>query len=131
MAKSLKKSKEATAHEGTSTAPGMESSNGFVTAGSAKPADEKKAPAKSAGRPKSGGRSPSATPRKASAGGKTGKKTGQQRATAGNVAITDETIRIRAYLISQWRMQNGVPGDSAHDWLEAQRQLQEEAERRG
>ena len=45
--------------------------------------------------------------------------------------ITDEAIRIRAYLISQWRMQNGVPGDSAHDWLEARRQLQEESDRRG
>ena len=43
MAKSSKKSKEATAQEGTSTAPGMESSNGFATAGSAKPADAKKA----------------------------------------------------------------------------------------
>jgi hypothetical protein len=28
-------------------------------------------------------------------------------------------------------MQNGVPGDSAHDWLEARRQLQEESDRRG
>ncbi len=131
MAKSSKKSKEATAQEGTSTAPDMESSNGFVTAESAKPADAKKAPAKSTGRAKSVGRNRSATPRKASAGRKTGAKTAQQPTAAGDVAITDEAIRIRAYLISQWRMQNGVPGDSAHDWLEARRQLQEESDKRG
>jgi hypothetical protein len=131
MAKSSKKSKEATAQEGTSTAPGTESSNGFVTAGSAKPADAKKSPAKSTGRAKSVGRNRSAMPPKVSAGRKTGAKTVQQPTAAGDVGITDEAIRIRAYLISQWRMQNGVPGDSAHDWLEARRQLQEESDRRG
>ena len=131
MAKSSKKSKEATAQEGSSTPPGMESSNGFVTAGTAKPVDAKKAPAKSTGRAKSVGRNRSATPRKASAGRKTGAKTVQQSTAAGDVGIADEAIRIRAYLISQWRMQNGVPGDSAHDWLEARRQLQEESDRRG
>jgi len=109
----------------------MESSNGFVTEGSAKPADAKKVPSKSTGRAKSVGRNRSATPRKASTGRKTGEKTLQQPPATGDVAITDEAIRIRAYLISQWRMQNGVPGDSAHDWLEAQRQLQEESEGRG
>ena len=95
------------------------------------PADAKKAPAKSTGRAKSVGRNRSATSRKGSAGRKTGAKTAQQPAAAGNVGITDEAIRIRAYLISQWRMQNGVPGDSAHDWLEAQRQLKEESDRHG
>jgi hypothetical protein len=131
MAKSSKKSKEATAQEDISTAPGMESSNGLVTTGSAKPADAKKAPAKSTGRPKSVGRNRSATPRKAAAGRKTGEKTVQQPAAAGDIGITDEAIRMRAYLISEWRMQNGIPGDSAHDWLEARRQLQEESDRRG
>jgi hypothetical protein len=131
MAKSSKKSKEATAQEGSSTPPGMESSNGFVAAGTAKPADAKKAPAKSTGRAKSVDRNRSATPRKASAGRKTGAKTVQQSTAAEDVGIADEAIRIRAYLISQWRMQNGVPGDSAHDWLEARRQLQEESDRRG
>jgi hypothetical protein len=130
MAKSSKKSKEATAQEGSSTPPGMESSNGFVAAGTAKPADAKKAPAKSTGRAKSVDRNRSATPRKASAGRKTGAKTVQQSTAAEDVGIADEAIRIRAYLISQWRMQNGVPGDSAHDWLEARRQLQEESDRR-
>jgi hypothetical protein len=109
----------------------MESSNGFVTAGSAKPADAKKAPAKSTGRAKSVGRNRSATSRKVSVGRKMGAKTAEQPPAEGDVAITDEAIRIRAYLISQWRMQSGVSGDSAHDWLEAQRQLREESDRRG
>jgi hypothetical protein len=130
MAKSSKKSKEAMAQEGRSTAPGMESSNGFVTEGSAKPADAKKAPAKSTGRAKSVGTDRSTTRRKASAGRKTGAKTVEQPTAAGDVGITEEAIRIRAYLISEWRMQNGVPGDSAHDWLEARRQLEEESDRR-
>ena len=108
----------------------MESSNGFVTAGSAKPADAKKAPAKSTGRAKSVGRNRSDTPRKVSAGRKTDAKTAQQPTATGDVAVTDEEIRIRAYLISEWRMQNGVSGDSAHDWLEARRQLQEESGKR-
>ena len=132
MAKSSKKSKEATAQEGTSTAPNMESSNGFVTAGSAKPVDKKKALAKSTGRAKSVGRNRSDTPRKTSAGRKTHAKTGLRNRRRPEMSpITDEAIRIRAYLISQWRMQNGVPGDSAHDWLEARRQLQEESDKRG
>ena len=79
MAKSSKKSKEPTAQEGISTPPDMESNNGFVTAGSAKPADAKKAPAKSTGRAKSVGRNRGATPRKASAGRKTGAKTHSNR----------------------------------------------------
>jgi len=131
MAKSSKKSKKATAQEDTSTASGMESSNGFATEGSAKAADAKKAPAKSTGRAKSVDRNRSATPRKVSAGRKIGAKKEEQPSGAGDVAITDDAIRIRAYLISQRRMQNGVPGDSAHDWLEARRQLQEESDRRG
>lgn len=46
---------------------------------------------------------------------------------AEHVGISDEDIRIRAYFISEQRKQSGVPGDSAHDWLDARRQLQEEA----
>ena len=44
--------------------------------------------------------------------------------------ISEEDIRLRAYFISEGRLQNGIPGDSAHDWLEAQRQLQKEAQKR-
>lgn len=38
-------------------------------------------------------------------------------------------IRTRAYFIAERRMQLAIPGDSAHDWLEAKRQLMEEASR--
>ena len=40
---------------------------------------------------------------------------------------TDEEIRIRAYFLAERRMQLSLPGDSAHDWIEARRQLIEEA----
>jgi hypothetical protein len=40
---------------------------------------------------------------------------------------SDEEIRIRAYFIAERRLQLSLPGDSAHDWIEAKRQLIEEA----
>lgn len=40
---------------------------------------------------------------------------------------SDEEIRIRAYFIAERRLQLSLPGDSAHDWIEAKRQLVEEA----
>jgi hypothetical protein len=40
---------------------------------------------------------------------------------------TDEEIRIRAYFLAERRIQLSLPGDSAHDWIEARRQLIEEA----
>lgn len=40
---------------------------------------------------------------------------------------TDEEIRIRAYFIAERRHQLSLPGDSNHDWIEARRQLIEEA----
>jgi hypothetical protein len=39
---------------------------------------------------------------------------------------TDEQIRIRAYFLAERRIQLSLPGDSAHDWIEARRQLIEE-----
>jgi hypothetical protein len=131
MTKSSKKSKEATALEGKSSAPGMESSNGLGTAKHAEPSVAKTAAAKSTGRAKSPGKNRSVTPRKTSAGRKTRAKAAQQSTAVGDAAVTEEEIRIRAYLISEWRMQNGVAGDSARDWLEARRQLQEEFGKRG
>ena len=38
-----------------------------------------------------------------------------------------DDISLRAYFISENRMQLGLPGDSAQDWIEAERQLVEEA----
>ncbi len=40
---------------------------------------------------------------------------------------TDSEIQLRAYFLAEKRLQHGLPGDSAHDWLEAKRQLLEEA----
>jgi Protein of unknown function (DUF2934) len=40
---------------------------------------------------------------------------------------TDDEIRIRAYFIAERRHQLSLPGDSNHDWIEARRQLIEEA----
>jgi hypothetical protein len=40
---------------------------------------------------------------------------------------SDEEIRIRAYFIAERRLQLSLQGDSAHDWIEAKRQLIEEA----
>ncbi|PZR72080.1 MAG: hypothetical protein DLM73_14150 [Chthoniobacterales bacterium] len=38
-------------------------------------------------------------------------------------------MRIRAYFIAERRHRLSLPGDSAHDWIEARRQLIEEAGR--
>ena len=40
---------------------------------------------------------------------------------------SDEQIRLRAYFIAERRIQLSLAGDSAHDWIEAKRQLIEEA----
>jgi hypothetical protein len=42
---------------------------------------------------------------------------------------SDEEIRLRAYFIAERRIQLSLQGDSAHDWIEAKRQLVEEANR--
>ena len=45
------------------------------------------------------------------------------------VEPTDDEIRLRAYFLAERRHQLSLPGDSAHDWIEARRQLIEEASR--
>lgn len=42
---------------------------------------------------------------------------------------TDDQIRLRAYFIAERRHKLSLPGDSNHDWIEARRQLIEEAQR--
>ena len=37
--------------------------------------------------------------------------------------VSDEAIRIRAYLISEQRERLSIPGDANSDWIEARRQL--------
>jgi Protein of unknown function (DUF2934) len=43
------------------------------------------------------------------------------------VEPTDDEIRLRAYFLAERRHQLALPGDSNHDWIEARRQLIEEA----
>jgi Protein of unknown function (DUF2934) len=45
------------------------------------------------------------------------------------VEPTDDEIRLRAYFLAERRHKLSLPGDSAHDWIEARRQLIEEAKR--
>jgi hypothetical protein len=42
---------------------------------------------------------------------------------------TDEQIRLRAYFLAELRHKLSLPGDSNHDWIEARRQLIDEAQR--
>jgi len=39
---------------------------------------------------------------------------------------SDDAIRTRAYFLGERRARLSLPGDSAHDWIEARRQLLEE-----
>ena len=41
--------------------------------------------------------------------------------------ITSADIALRAYFIGEKRHKLGLPGDSTHDWVEAERQLKAEA----
>jgi hypothetical protein len=46
-----------------------------------------------------------------------------------SVEPPDDTIRLRAYFISERRRRFALPGDAESDWLEAKRQLLAEARR--
>jgi hypothetical protein len=54
------------------------------------------------------------------------KKSEVEKIDATSVQISDEAIRVRAYLIAEERVRRGLPGDENSDWLEARRQLIEE-----
>jgi hypothetical protein len=79
-----------------------------TTDAASKPKRKKGAPKKKAGATKP------AAPKKVSS-------------SASRTEPTDEEIRIRAYFIAERRIQLSLQGDSAHDWIEARRQLIEEA----
>ena len=108
------------------------------------PIDEK--PADDAGAPSENGTISTPQPKKktraaASAGKKkkpaAPKKTSTKQptttaakpATSSPVEPTDEEIRLRAYFLAERRHNLSLPGDSNHDWIEARRQLIEEAGR--
>ena len=58
---------------------------------------------------------------------KTADKKPSAPAAAASVEPTDEQIRLRAYFLAERRHRLALPGDSNHDWIEARRQLIEEA----
>ncbi len=76
---------------------------------------------------KTGRKGPAAKARKTTAGDKPRKPSARKKATPAEIAIADDDIRLRAYFIAERRAQSGLAGDSASDWLEARRQLLEEA----
>ncbi|MEO8439543.1 MAG: hypothetical protein ABI540_04910 [Spartobacteria bacterium] len=119
--------KEATVPEANSGNHHPATGNGSSETKNPKAGAPKKAAAKASPGAKSSGKSRSVAPRKASSARKPRPASAGKKKTAGSGAFSDEEIRTRAYFISQWRLQNVVPGDSAHDWLEAVRQLQDEA----
>jgi hypothetical protein len=112
MVKNSKKSKEPALPGNGSAAPTNAASGPTATA---KPVKSAKATA----RPKSAGKAPA--PRKSRTAG-----AARKIRKSGQVTISDDDIRLRAYFISEKRRQSGLPGDSSHDWLEAHRQLLEE-----
>ena len=60
----------------------------------------------------------------------TAKKTSTKKPAASAakpVEPTDDAIRMRAYFLAERRHRLALPGDSAHDWIEARRQLIKEA----
>ncbi len=124
MAKSSKKSKQTTAPENLSS----ESSNGQSAAEAAQPVAAKKAAAKTSKGAKNAAK-PRGTTVKRTATGTRSPRAKKTAPAAASSSVTDEQVRMRAYFISEWRIQNGIAGDSANDWLEARRQLQSEAAR--
>jgi hypothetical protein len=71
---------------------------------------------------------PAAKKKKAAPKKSPAKKPAAPTATA-PVEPTDEQIRLRAYFLAERRHKLSLPGDSAHDWIEARRQLIQEAQR--
>jgi Protein of unknown function (DUF2934) len=128
MVKNSKKSKETAIPESKTPIPSPAAGNGDRAAHSAEPVGAKRAAAKRVkparnAKSTSKGQAEAVSTRKPRAGA-------ERKDRAGKVTISEEQIRLRAYFIAERRMQHGTPGDSAHDWLEAQRQLQKEAKKR-
>ncbi len=69
-------------------------------------------------------------PRKTTAGDTPRKPAVRKKATPSETAVSDEEIRLRAYFLAEQRAQGGLRADAASDWLEARRQLLEEAGKR-
>ena len=79
--------------------------------------------------PKKKTRASGTTSKKPTAPKKSPAKTAQSPAPKPPVEPTDDQIRLRAYFLAERRHRLALPGDSNHDWIEARRQLIEEAQR--
>ena len=107
------------------------------TSGENKPADEAASPLAngktSSAEPKKKSRAASAAPKKKrpattkKSAAKEPGTTAAKPAVRGRPEPTDEEIRLRAYFLAERRHKLSLPGDSNHDWIEARRQLIEEA----
>ena len=71
----------------------------------------------------------SAAPKKKSAPRAPSADSGKTSTSPQITEPSDDEIRLRAYFLAERRIQLSLPGDSNHDWIEARRQLIEEADR--
>ena len=123
MAKSSNKSKDTAASGASAATPNNQDPGGVSPAVS-----ENNNAGKSAKATAKPSRKRAVRPsRKAAAAAKPLQSTRQKKAASAKAAISDDEIRLRAYFIAEQRAQSDRPGDSASDWLEARRQLLEEA----
>lgn len=120
MAKSSRKSKEAA---GTVTNRATLDPEIQINSGTGRPRKQVVAKSAAAKPGKAVGRAKPAATRKPRAAS-------TRNSGSGKTTISDEDIRIRAYFIAERRTRERIPGDSAQDWLEGRRQLQEEAGKR-
>jgi hypothetical protein len=86
---------------------------------------------KTAAEPKKKSRATAATAKKKKSAAPRKSATKQPTASGQKPASepTDDQIRLRAYFLAERRHKLSLPGDSNHDWIEARRQLIEEAQR--
>jgi len=73
---------------------------------------------------------PAAKPVKAAKKSVAAKPVKAPKPAAVGIVISVEEISLRAYYIAERRQAMGWPGDSSHDWIEAERQLKAEAKRK-
>ena len=129
MAKNSKKSKTAATNRITSAQPNGEAESSDRPAISEMSVGSKTPLAKAVTRAKSKPKRPGDCTRKA-AGEKPRKAEARKKNAPAEATLSDDQIRLRAYFISEQRMRKGIAGDSGDDWLEARRQLEEEARAR-
>jgi DUF2934 family protein len=65
-------------------------------------------------------------PKKAAVPKTTTIKASTKKSTPAAGKITVEQIQLRAYFIAERRKHQGIPGDEASDWIQAERELQSE-----